>query len=68
MIKGNTNGIKEYMLNELEEIHDIKTEKGSLANIDIINKIVAPLPNSRCGATALAPIAHPSSLMLNIIV
>ena len=40
MIKGNTNGIKEYMLNELEEIHDIKTEKGSLANIDIINKIV----------------------------
>ncbi len=39
LIKGNISGIKEYILNELEALYDRKTDKGSLANIEIINKI-----------------------------
>lgn len=39
MINGNKNGIKDYILNELEEITSVKMEKGKILEKEVIEKI-----------------------------
>lgn len=39
MISGNTEGIKEYILNKLDELYEIKIEKGKIIDEEIINFI-----------------------------
>ena len=40
MIKGNTQGIKEHILDELVKIYDIVTDKGVIAHPEIMELIV----------------------------
>lgn len=44
MINGNTNGIKEYILNNLDELYEVKVEKGKLVEQEIL-EFIANLSN-----------------------
>lgn len=44
MINGNTEGLKEFLLNQLNELYEIKIEKGKLIDTEII-KFIAEISN-----------------------